>query len=340
MTGAAVRIVCPGYDDRPGGVADHTRRLVRHWTDWGIGVHVLADTTEAPEHAAAVWAGTGVQAALLQYVPFLYGRRGLSRFPLRLARAARTHGLRVTTFVHEPWVPPTRVPWIVLSPLQRWQLGRLLAASDAAATPVPAWGDLLPETVRIIRVGSTLDHRGPDRPGPALTSPVVFSPFASGLRWGWIADAVRAIGSTPPLVVIGAAASEARAHHVVGRWVDPAWTWLGRLPAVGVAHHLARARLVLAPFVDGATGRRTSLCAALAAGAPTVSSAGPLLDPLFAQGPLMLAGTKEEFVEQAVRVWTADEAPARRAQRRTWHDRHLDPATLDRQLLELVTGRT
>jgi hypothetical protein len=140
---SAVAIVSPGFPDLLGGVTGHTARLKRHWTAAGHEVVVEGGTADHPVRLAAGWRSRHVAAVLLQYVPFLYARRGLSRFPQEVARAARAEGIRVGVFVHEPWVPPTRLPWLVLSPLQRRQLRHLLAACDAAFTPVPAWVPLL-----------------------------------------------------------------------------------------------------------------------------------------------------------------------------------------------------
>lgn len=52
-------------------------------------------------------------------------------------------------------------------------------------------------------------------------------------------------------------------------------TVTGPLPAVAVAAHLAAADLVALPYRDGASWRRGSLLAALAAGAPTISTTPP-----------------------------------------------------------------
>jgi hypothetical protein len=334
---SAVAIVSPGFPDAPGGVTDHTARLVRHWQDAGTTVHTLGVPTAAPDPQAALWHAAGVTGVLLQYVPFLYGRTGISRIPERVAQAARARGLRVTTFVHEPWVPPTRLPWIVLSPLQRRQLHRLLATSDCAATAVPAWATQLGAQVQVVPVGSTLGEPSAQvAPGPPLPAPVVFSPFAAGLAWPWIAAASAAIGAEPRLIVIGATAQELRAHHVVRRWHQAQWDCRGRLPADEALQLLARARVVLAPFVDGLTARRTSALAVLSTGATMISCNGPLFDPLFEQGPLEIAPSREEFVQRAVEAWQRPMTPTERERRLRWYRAHLDPRTLDARLLDIA----
>jgi hypothetical protein len=334
---SAIAIVSPGFPDDPGGVTDHTERLVAHWQEAGNTVHTLGAPTAGPDAQVALWHASGVTGVLLQYVPFLYGRLGISRVPEQVARAAHARGLRVTTFVHEPWVPPTRAPWLILSPLQRRQLRRLVASSDCTVTAVPAWAEQLGPQTQVVRVGSTLGEPPAETtPGPPLPAPVVFSPFAAGLAWDWIAAAVAAIAAEPPLIVIGATAEELRRHHVVRRWHQPQWDCRGRLPGGEALGLLARARVVLAPFVDGLTGRRTSAMASLSAGATMVSSSGPLFDPLFEEGPIEIAGSREVFVQRAADAWQRPISGAERERRLAWYRGYLDPRELDSHLLSLV----
>ncbi|HXV85407.1 MAG TPA: hypothetical protein VD793_01855 [Gemmatimonadales bacterium] len=336
---SGVAIVSPGFPHRAGGVTDHTGRLVRHWGR-DRRVVTLGPVTGHPDHLALGWQAAGVSALLLQYVPFLYGRRGLSTFPRRVCLAARARGIRVTTFVHEPWVPPTRLPWWILSPLQRRQLRNLLAVSDAAVTPVPAWVGLLWNRPQVLAVGSTLGDAPAEPAGPPLDAPVLFSPFASGLSWSWIASAVEAIGAHPPLIVLGATRETARQHHAARRWQDSQWEWTGFLPPADALGLLARARLVLAPFEDGLTGRRTSALAALSAGARLVSSRGHLFDPTLEGGPVQFADSRADFARLAANTWGEPDDAVRRAARLHWYRQHLDPRDLDDRLLTVVLGAT
>ncbi len=332
-----VAIVSPGYPKTLGGVTDHTARLVRHWSAAATATPVLGSRDQAPAEIVGGWRAAAVRAILIQYVPFLYGRRGLSGFPRRLGMEARAAGLRVGVFVHEPWVPRTRLPWLILSPLQRGQLLRLLEACDVAFTPVPVWRDMLGGNVHVVYVGSTLGDPSPaGPPEPPLPAPVVFSPFASGLRWDWIVAAARAIGGQPGLTVLGADWETARRHPVVRRWADPTWDWRGYLDSPTALSLLSRARVVLAPFVDGLTGRRTSAFAAASVGAPVISSLGPLFDPALDGGPFALAETPDQFCELAVARFRDRPSPADRARWLEWYQQHLAAERLDQRLLDLL----
>lgn len=332
---STVAILSPGFPLVPGGVTDHTARLKANWEAAGHNVRVIGDPAVGAEQLARDLRQDGVTAVLIQYVPFLYGRRGVSSFPRTLARSAVRLGLRVTTFVHEPWVPPTRLPWLVLSPIQRRQLRNLMRASDTVVTAVPAWKQMLAAD-EIVHVGSTLGEA--PRPGQSelLEAAVVFSPFAAGLDWDWIAAAAAALGND--LIVVGASAVEMRTHPIVKRYARRSWEYLGRLPEHDVLIALAHARLILAPFVDGLTARRTSAMAALSTGARVLSNTGPLFDPMFWDSPVSIVTDKAEFVSSARELWATDDTPAARDERLEWYRRTLDPKQLDARLLALILG--
>jgi len=316
----AIAVVSPGYPGSPGGVTDHTARLVESWTGNGETVHVFGDVSEPIASLARRFEAAHTEALLIQYVPFLFGKRGISPFQRNLVACCKRLGIRVTTFVHEPCVPPTRLPWLILSQLQKRQLRQLIALSDATVTAVPAWAGKLGPATQTVYVGSTLgDPPENIESEPQLPSPMVFSPFASGLQWD---------------------AQAASDHTIVGRYASDSWDYRGRVAADEALSLLARARLVLAPFVDGLTGRRTSAMASLSCGSRLLTSAGHLSDPTFGDGPAVIAGSKEEFVQAACAAWENEESASDREQRQSWYRDHCSAAHLDNQLLTIVAGRS
>jgi len=333
-----VAILSPGYPNRPGGVTDHTARLEKSWSDFGANVHVFGKESEPIASLVGRMDTERVNALLIQYVPFLYGRRGLSALPESLAVSCQALGIRVTTFVHEPWVPPTRLPWLLLSPLQKRQLKRVIAVSDSVVTAVPKWAAALGPTTKTVYVGSTLGNP-PSKieSEPPLSSPVVFSPFASGLRWDWITAAVQSLGVG--LVVVGSDYETFLEHPNVGRYANGGWDYRGRMSAEEALRLLARARLVLAPFVDGITARRTSAMAALSCGSRLLTSSGHLCDTWFAHGPATVVDSSAEFSDSAIDLWETEVTPSGRAERIAWFDEHLSPADLDSLLLSIVTAK-
>ena len=333
-----VAILSPGYPDLPGGVTDHTARLAKSWSDLGASVRVFGGVSEPVASLVSTIETERVEALLIQYVPFLYGRRGLSTLPEKLAASCQALGIRVTTFVHEPWVPPTRLPWLVLSPLQKRQLRRIISVSDSVVTAVPVWAKMLGPATKTIYVGSTLANTLEKiESEPPLSRPVVFSPFASGLRWDWITGAVQTIGAG--LIVIGSDREAATRHPTVGRYANDEWDYRGPVSSDEALRLLARARLVLAPFSDGITGRRTSAMAVLSVGSRLLTSTGHLWDPTFGGGPAAVVGASEEFSRAAINIWKTEDSPSQREERNTWFYEHLSPAELDSRLLTIVTGK-
>ncbi len=340
MSPRPLAILSPGYPDAKGGVTDHTHRIAKHWRAEGYTVHIQSQIDISPRQVVARLRDMDAAALLIQYVPFLYARWGVSRLPETVARLAARHKMRVTTFVHEPWVPLTRPSWLVLSPLQRRQLHRLIRVSHAYVTSVPAWRPLLGDAAELVYVGSNLGSpaSATGTPPGSTKSPVVFSPFAGGLNWKWIAAAVEAIDATPGLTVVGADAAAGRQHPATRSWARDSWEWLGYLEPSEILAAVGRSRVVLAPFIDGATGRRTSMLASLSTGVKVISASGPLLDPVFRDSPVTLAASDKEFVQAAVDAWSAPDDADERQQRIAWYARHFDHVTLDQRLLSIMLG--
>ena len=63
----------------------------------------------------------------------------------------------------------------------------------------------------------------------------------------------------------------------------------GLLPAALITEYLRACDLVIQPYPDGASGRRTTLMAALANGVPAVTTIGILSEPVWAEGAVAAA---------------------------------------------------
>lgn len=338
---ARIALYCPTLPPARGGVADHTALLARALIGAGADVVVLGRTgdvlgdvetvlgvTPLGEHGlAASVARTRAGFVLVQYVPFLYARLGLAPALVMALRALRGIGVKIGLFVHEPYVPFTRLPWFFTGLPMRWQLRALVRLSDIVCAGVPAFL----ETVRrsadddarllLLPVGSTI----PVLPGSRAAARAalgldaweiavgVFSPGASGLRRDWVARAASALRGRPVRwVFFGRNAEAPPAGFPAGApsrclgWVEPE-----------KASEIFRALDVAAqPFEDGLTLRRTSAMAALAHGVPLVSARGPLFDPAL-DGAALCAPAEDDFVASLTRLV---ETPAlREAQGRRGH---------------------
>ncbi len=325
----------------PGGVADHTLVLARALAARSLDVEVLGRRGDpavfaplpcrsgvTPRTLPAAVAAGGAGALVVQYVPFLYARFGLAPSLIRALGRVRRAGIGIGVLVHEPYVPFTRLPWLVTGWPMRWQLRALLAHADAAWSPVP---DFVERVRRVARPGTTLAvapvgatvpvemaTREAARAELRLAADVVaigaFSPGASGALTPWVRAAIAALAAESRVtwVLFGQGsgrvspppgAAPAGARHAT-RVMDLGWLEPGALGRVFRALDLA-----VAPFSDGLTLRRTSAMAALAYGVPLVSSRGPLFDPSLADAAAC-EPTMEAFVA-TIRALVAD--PARRA---------------------------
>ncbi|HET9268385.1 MAG TPA: glycosyltransferase, partial [Vicinamibacterales bacterium] len=110
----------------------------------------------------------------------------------------------------------------------------------------------------------------------------------------------------PALLLLGA---DGPAYHdaMIARRPE----WAGRVYAAGfldgaaLASHLSICDVLLQPYPDGVTSRRTSVMACLSQGRAVVTTAGRLTEPLWtASGAVALAGVNdsEALVESVVRL--------------------------------------
>ena len=323
---ARIAIYCPSLPPERGGVADHTALLARALAETGADVVVLGRTgnavrgvetvlgvTALGEHGLAASAARARSGfVLVQYVPFLYARFGLAPSLLMGLRALRGAGVRIGLFVHEPYVPFTRLPWLLTGWPMRWQLRALARVSDIVCASVPAFleaaGAPLHEDARrlLLPVGSTLPVAPGSRAGARATLGLdaseiavgVFSPGASGLRRDWLAQAASALRDQPVRWVFFGRNAEtpppafpADVRSQCLGWLEPA-----------KASEIFRALDVAAqPFEDGLTLRRTSAMAALAHGVPLVSSRGPLFD-FTLEDAAVCAPTADDFATDLARL--------------------------------------
>jgi glycosyltransferase involved in cell wall biosynthesis len=99
-----------------------------------------------------------------------------------------------------------------------------------------------------------------------------------------------------------------------GRLDHPRAASLGNLPAEEAGTALAAADLALAPYDDGASGRRSSIMNTLASGLPTVSTHGTNTDPaLFPPEAIRLVSPGDPAAFAAAVAELAADPAARRA---------------------------
>lgn len=240
---------------------------------------------------------------LVQYSPNAWGERGMNVGFGRWLQARRALGDEVWTMVHEPYYPwqlwdkPTR--WL-LAAVQRRLIRRVLAASSRIFVSIPAWDRYLtpyaprpipsytwlpvPSNVPVVdhpsKVAELRARLAGDGPlvGSFGTYAVHIRELHSQVLPGLLS------GTSAKVILLGrggeSLAAELRQKHpAVGeRILAP-----GNLPPEELSLHLQAVDVLLQPFADGASSRRTTLMAGLAHGRATVTHAGFLTEPLWAE---------------------------------------------------------
>ena len=276
----------------------------------------------------------------LQYVPYLYGKRGiapvLACLPLLLRRADVPSAV---TF-HElaaPWeMPPQRA---AIAAVHRVQLSLLMAA-DATIVTTPhragvlrRWFPWRGARVATVPIGATTLPVQPSQPDLALLRQrLAFQPGPVLAYYGtthpskrpdWVLQALitaRRAGIPASLLVIGPderAFLDALGENVPQDYglVRHAIHCTGWVADQQVPAYLALADLVLLPLVDGVSSVRTSLMAPLRQGVPVATTAGRETDrTLFTPDVVALASQncRKAFIE-TVLSWCRASPEQRRA---------------------------
>jgi glycosyltransferase involved in cell wall biosynthesis len=263
------------------GVYDHATRLTEQLTAGGHSVHLAR-----PEQLDAV---TNYDIIHLHYVPFLYSRWGLGA--LSLARRLQRVAPLVVT-IHEPRIRyGLSLRGVGLATAQDFFLQTLSTIAGAVIVSTSRWLPFLRfRTAIVIPSGSVL----PLQSAPQSTHRRRVTLIASG-HWARMHDlAVRACK----------AVATARGFEIqaigVARSDDLPYT--GYLPPDQFAARLAESDLVLLPFLDGVTGRRTSFISAAQVGVATLTTLTRPMDDFTVDGAFEHAppDQPDEFIAKAV----------------------------------------
>ena len=324
--GLDVHVWAPRWSDPTAVVANVTvHRCAGRWT---------AGDLRRLSHEMDSLDGAG--PLLVQYTPNAWGRRGLNLGFCRWLESRRDAGSEVRLLVHEPFYP-----WRLLDRPQRWVLAGVqramiriaLKAASRVYLSTQSWEPLL------------RPHRaGPYQQMTWLPMPSTIPVFASptkvqGIQKTLLPDRGLVLGSfgtfsplirrmlsrvLPSLLV----SLDDRACLLMGRNSDQFAAQLlerhprlsGRvhardgLDAQELSAHLQACDVLVQPYPDGASSRRTSLMAALAHGVPTVTTLGFLSDSIWTEcgcAILVPASDPREMIQATEQLLAHPEARAR-----------------------------
>jgi glycosyltransferase involved in cell wall biosynthesis len=262
----------------------------------------------------------GSDVLVVPYNPFMWARWGFA--PRLLADVAavrvRRDSPEVVLVVHEPYVPINDAKSLAMGAWQRFQLASLLLLSDRRFASIERWSAMLGRVrpTRHLPSGSNLpDCRGQRTAvrtelgiGDALAVATLSTGHPSHLTEYVEAALARldAEGVEVVFLQLGAGSADL-AVPAACRAVRPGLLSPERLGAL-----LAGADLMLSPFADGVSTRRTSFVAGLCEAVAVVGTEGELTDRMLIEQGLELVpvGNAGGFAERVLAVATD---PGRRA---------------------------
>lgn len=318
-------ILSGAYPPASGGVADYSRLVARGLAGAGDAVEVFtASGSGLPLQDAGVevrvlnngfdlgsfgemdsWLSAlpGSAEVLVQYTPYAFGWRGMN-LPLCVwLRGQR--GRRITIMFHEvmyPITPGQPIRHNLLSLLHREMARLLVRSASRLLVSTPAWEPMLREhaaakgQIEWCPVPSNL----PARVDPTEVAEVRMRIAPEGtVLIGHFGTYGRLIAEMLEPILVQLLACSGRRALLVGRGSDefrqglvarhPSLT--GHIVAVGgvepqsAAEHLAACDLLVQPFPDGVTTRRSSFMAGLALSVPLVTNLGALSEGLWHATP-------------------------------------------------------
>lgn len=290
----------------------------------------------------------GPRTILIQYAPPAFGWKAMN-LPFAawaLARRVR-RGDDIRVMFHEVAFPWVRRPLRhnLLAAVHRAMGAVLVRACTRAYVSIPGWEPLL-RRLGAGRVPMAWTPVPSNVPGDA--SPKGVEGRRAEVTGGCpVASVVGHFGTYGPLVtrclapvlrdlldrradvrvlLLGAGGDRWRRELTGGRadWSDRVLA-PGPLPAAAVAEYLRACDLVIQPYPDGVSSRRTTVMAALANGVPVVTTVGALSEPVWAGGPVAAAaaGDAGRLAERAAELLDSPETRAElgRAGRRLYEER-------------------
>jgi glycosyltransferase involved in cell wall biosynthesis len=317
-------LVTGEYPPASGGVGDYTAALASELVRRGHAAHVWCPSVQPDAfgggvqlHALPDRFGARARRALqsgwescpgivlLQYVPNALGAGGLNvPFCRWLRRAAARADVRV--MFHEPyfyfsWNPAGNVRAIA----QRLMAGMLVDASRTVYMSTETWRRYLPRSSRatVLAVPSTLP-RSCDPDAAARFRDRVAPGSDVGVLGHFGTYGRHVAAALEPVVPLLLEADRGAQFLCIGRESDrfaaalrPRYPAIagrihctGALPAMEAAAAIAACDVMVQPYPDGITTRRTSVMAALTNGVATVSTDGALTEPVWrATGAVALA---------------------------------------------------
>ncbi len=292
--GATVHVWCPG---------DGATRMTE-----GVHVHPVAGRWHGPDLARLdreISSFTTPRRLLVQWVPHAFDRRSLNVAFCRWVRRRARAGDRVELMVHEPFLGFGEGTWRqdAAAVIHRAMMTLLLRAASRVWVSVPAWTDLLrpwafgrgltfcwlpvPSTIpvsrdcdRVAEIRSRLVRSGEILVGHFGTyGSLVAGPL------GTLAHDLLGKSHGIRVLLLGRGSKEFHAAAFGGTPLASRAIAAPDLSPESLSWHLQACDMVVQPYPDGVSTRRTTAMAALAHGVPMVTTVGRLSEPFWSTSP-------------------------------------------------------
>ena len=243
---------------------------------------------------------SGLAAAILQYNPFSWGRRGWAPQIVRALERSKRKNPRLTLGVmfHEIYMMNPGLRSWIMRQWQRRQFNQLVRLADVSFISSSRWRTAVEQAggrAVHLPVGSNLPTCPPAHMYTRSQLGIDDKAFVCGALgsthlsrpWSWIGAAVQLLqqhGFQVVVLYFGTSADDLR--KVCGNVPVLA---RGRLDASEASAHFGAMDLFLSPFQDGLSTRRSSVMAALQHGIATVSTHSAATDPIFMMRPPAVA---------------------------------------------------
>lgn len=258
---------------------------------------------------------------LLQYNPFRHGRSGFAPGLVRDAWRLRRRGVRLVVMVHEAWVDVVDLRTMLVGLWQRLQLRSLLCLCDAMMASTESVTQELGQRAAHVPVGSNITpaavSREEARNGLGLNGELTVGLFGRDHESRALDHAEVAIAA-----LVEARGVEQITVMNLGADAPPIEVPAGvrlhcprRIDEESLSLRLLAADLILLPFSDGVSTKRSTMMAALAHGTAVAGVAGRRTDRLLSEAAsavsLTPVGDLPAYARSAVVL--ADDAVRRKA---------------------------
>ena len=341
-------IITSEYPPQAGGVSDYTSLLARALHQAGDNVNVWAPSVpdvseERLEDGIVVHRTLGTFGAqnlakageklreirladcevLVQWVPHGYGKRSMNVGFCRWVESLSHLGFQISAMVHEPGHELHKGPWRnrLIALVHRRMLRILLRSAHRVLISIPAWESYLrpyaPANLKFewLPIPATIPVVS-RKPADDSEIKVVghLGTYASVMK-AMLAPAISKLLETRPnssFLLMGkgsevfARALSARHPAIAARIKST-----GQLSDAALSRSISSCDMMLQPFPDGLSSRRTSLMNALAHGVAVVSNLGHLSEDFWDSSKAVAITDPAHFVDTCIQL--LDDATARKS---------------------------